>query len=253
MADPLHKLLKETLTLRTDTDGTRFVAEPYQAPLHAAAVHACSFAAFWDDPWQVYIRGFFPDPARGRDFMERELSALVDLEAMKGPGWVLKALPKDAAQPERVCGVMLWGAPDRWDHESFLDLIRVGFLGLLWAAGFTLGRRMYGALCSIDTVQKQYEAQHGRAYYLAFLAVDPEFQGRGLGSLLLNAAIECLDSFTTKHADLVTAKPSNIDFYRRFGFELVETHHEETGAPDLFFMARVPPPPASEPARSEPA
>jgi hypothetical protein len=57
-------------------------------------------------------------------------------------------------------------------------------------------------------------------------AVDPEFQGRGLGRMLLDLA----ETWATRHGyreiGLDTPEPAEhlITFYRHLGFHLVETH-----------------------------
>lgn len=75
-------------------------------------------------------------------------------------------------------------------------------------------------------------------WHLAFIAVDPAQQGRGLGAALLEASLEQCDRDGSP-AYLESTNPANLSLYRRFGFErigLIETDD----APPLFPMLRPP-------------
>ena len=84
-------------------------------------------------------------------------------------------------------------------------------------------------------------------WYLEVLSVRPEHQRQGLGSRLVTPILE--------HADgdgvpcyLETADPANVDFYQRFGFEIVNPALEViAGGPTLITMRRAPPEAADEP------
>ncbi|MBY6065186.1 GNAT family N-acetyltransferase [Leisingera aquaemixtae] len=75
-------------------------------------------------------------------------------------------------------------------------------------------------------------------WHLAFIAVDPSRQGKGVGSALLKASLEQCDA-DGRPAYLESTNPANLTLYRRFGFEqigLIETGE----APPLFPMLRQP-------------
>ena len=59
-------------------------------------------------------------------------------------------------------------------------------------------------------------------YYLEFLGVEPEFQGKGFGSVLLKSLTEKADA---EHAGcyLENSNPRNNPLYQRFGFQIVNT------------------------------
>lgn len=71
-------------------------------------------------------------------------------------------------------------------------------------------------------------------WYLAGLGVDPAFQGSGLGGALVRVV--------TDHAELPcllhTAKPANVDFYGRFGFEVVGDWRLGRAGPRIWTMRR---------------
>ena len=56
-------------------------------------------------------------------------------------------------------------------------------------------------------------------WHVGPVAVDPAWQGKGVGSKLMQAFVEKLDA-SGDYAYLETDKPENVTFYRRFGFEI---------------------------------
>jgi GNAT superfamily N-acetyltransferase len=62
--------------------------------------------------------------------------------------------------------------------------------------------------------------------------VEPELQGRGIGSLVLREYTRRLDE-AGEHSYLETEKPENVALYQRFGFEIVD-EAEVLGVPNWF-------------------
>ncbi|MGB5868733.1 MAG: GNAT family N-acetyltransferase [Albidovulum sp.] len=75
-------------------------------------------------------------------------------------------------------------------------------------------------------------------WHLAFIAVDPSCQGKGLGASLLQTSLEHCDA-DQKPAYLESTNPANLSLYTRFGFEQIGVI-ETDGAPPLFPMLRAP-------------
>lgn len=61
-------------------------------------------------------------------------------------------------------------------------------------------------------------------WYLPFIGVDPVAQGRGLGSVLMEAALARVDR-DRMPAYLENSNPKNRPFYERFGFQVVRDIH----------------------------
>ena len=75
-------------------------------------------------------------------------------------------------------------------------------------------------------------------YYLSILGVAPEAQGRGLGSKLLAPMLEHCDTEGVP-AYLESSKASNVRFYARHGFRVIEEMRFPRG-PRLWLMWRDP-------------
>ena len=88
----------------------------------------------------------------------------------------------------------------------------------------------------------------GPHYYLFVLGVDPAFQRRGLGRVLLAALSEKADAAGVP-CYLETDKPSSVELYRSAGYEVV-TEEDVPGVPGmhLWTMKRAPCPGRATPA-----
>jgi GNAT superfamily N-acetyltransferase len=62
--------------------------------------------------------------------------------------------------------------------------------------------------------------------------VEPELQGKGIGSVVLREYTRRLDE-AGEHSYLETEKPQNVALYQRFGFEVIE-EDEVVGVPNWF-------------------
>ena len=71
-------------------------------------------------------------------------------------------------------------------------------------------------------------------WHLGPIAVEPELQGQGIGSAMLQAFCTLVDSFGA-NAYLETDKRRNIDLYQRFGFTVMDSA-EVLGIPNWFML-----------------
>lgn len=78
-------------------------------------------------------------------------------------------------------------------------------------------------------------------WHLASLGTDPVRQRKGLAGRLLAALLSAAD-ITRLPTHLETSQPANLDFYRRFGFVVVEAI-DIADAPRMWAMRRTPPRP----------
>ncbi len=76
-----------------------------------------------------------------------------------------------------------------------------------------------------SALQAERKRQFGSSWrkkhwVLGPVAVDPDYQGQGIGTLLVSEALRRVDA-AGGTAAVETDKEENVHFYRRFGFELV--------------------------------
>ena len=76
-------------------------------------------------------------------------------------------------------------------------------------------------------------------YYLFAIGTRPDRQGQGVGGTLIQAGLESID-LENMPAYLESSKESNVLFYRKFGFEVIEKAVPENGCPPLWLMWRKP-------------
>ena len=128
------------------------------------------------------------------------------------------------------------------------------------AAAAWLSPDLLGQLTAIDqrveAAIAPHTTDHGRAYarfwdwvsetmpdapmwFLDVVAVSPHAQGSGMGSLLIRHGL-ALAGMDGLPAMLETATPANVDYYRRFGFDVWSRDQAPDGGPTVWFMVKHP-------------
>ena len=74
-------------------------------------------------------------------------------------------------------------------------------------------------------------------YYLEYIGVEPLFQGKSIGSIIMQHLINKADEVSVG-CYLENADPRNLSFYKRFGFQVID-EKEILGIPS-WFMWRAP-------------
>lgn len=178
--------------------------------------------AFDDDPvirWLLRDDDRFPTAAR--EFFELAL--------------VRQCLPHGEVRHIAHQATALWAPSDRW-QLGILDQLLLA-PSIFRIAGWW---RVRTALKALDVLEAMHP--HQPHMYLAFLATDPDHQGRGLGSSLLRAMAErCSAEGLPMY--LENTKPENESFYRHHGFEVIHDIHLGPGAPDYYTGMWWAPPP----------
>jgi len=129
-----------------------------------------------------------------------------------------------------VVGVAVWELPGQWK----VGLTRQ--LRLLPAMIGVFSRRLPRLLRALATLESRHPKEPH--YYLPFLGVKPQWQGRGLGSALLAPILERCDR---EHmpAFLEASTPRNRAMYERHGFAVTEEFRLGKGAPPQWRMWRA--------------
>ena len=197
-------------------------AESEQQLAAAAAVYT---RAFMDDPISIWVA---PDPAK----RARGLPLYFRM-AMK---YSLRFGGRVHRSDESPRAIATWLAPGR-SPPSTLGMLRTGMLRLLWASGPSDARRLLAFGDTVERLHKQDVTQVH--WYLWLLAVDPPFQGKGIGGELLRPTLQQVDR-AGQHCYLETARERNVSFYLRFGFRILRDEKLGQDGPRFWTLLRAP-------------
>ena len=171
--------------------------------------------AFHDDPVATHL---FPNP-RSRSARWSRFSGLA-IDAMADTAHVLTT--------DAVEGAAIWQLPTEAELGWRQNLcLAFGFLGV---TGFGARRALrLGDLSARHRIREPH-------YYLAALGTDPVHQSKGIGSALIEPVLARCERERLP-AYLESSKETNVPFYRKHGFEVIETL-EIPGGPTVWSMIR---------------
>ena len=132
---------------------------------------------------------------------------------------------------ESRAGAALWLPPGAWRTTTREDLALTR--SLMYPS--LLPRLPLVAYGLVGVERRHPSTPH---WYLAVLGTDPEAQGRGLGSAVLDEVLDRCDDDGVG-AYLESSKEANIAFYARFGFRVTDEHSLPRG-PRFWPMWRDP-------------
>jgi len=175
--------------------------------------------AFYDDP---VIQWLVPDDSERMQRSERRFAFYLRRVY----------LPHDECYAtEDGVGAAWWLPPETW-HLGPLAQLRLA-PGMIAA----LGPRVPQVLRAISTAESNHP--HEPHYYLPFLGVEPESQGKGIGTALLRPVLDRCDE-EGMGAYLEASTPRNRTCYLRQGFEVTEEFRYPKGGPPSWRMWREP-------------
>lgn len=187
------------------------------APVDAPAVAEAMARAFYDDPVVAHC---LPGPARRMRRLERGFELFLRRTYLRHD----KTFTTDG-----LGGGALWLPPGEWKLGG-LETLR-----LLPAMARCYGADVLRVLRVFDFLEKRHpEEPH---WYLGFLGVDPDLQGRGIGSALMQPVLARCDRDRVP-AYLEASTERNRRLYERHGFELVEEIRLPGGGPPMWRMWR---------------
>ena len=175
--------------------------------------------SFYDDPPMSWV---IADDARRVPLLERSFALY--LRKL----WLEQ---DETYTTDNVAGVCVWDAPGQW-KVGVLDQLR-----LLPSMARIFGRLLPRVLRGLATLESNHPSEPH--YYLPFVGVDPEWQGRGLGAALIRPVLDRCDD-ERMPAYLEASSPRNRGLYERHGFETTEEFTLGKGSPPIWRMWRAP-------------
>jgi ribosomal protein S18 acetylase RimI-like enzyme len=174
--------------------------------------------AFYDDPvvgdWGI------PDASRRIERLERGFRLFLERIYLR---------QDECYASDGAAGAAFWLPPDTWRLGGIEQLRLAARMAAIHARGVP----------RILTVLAYLESRHPHEphWYLAFVGVQPDRQGRGIGSALLAPVLERCDRDRAP-AYLEATSERNLALYQRHGFEVVETVWLPKGGPRVWRMWR---------------
>lgn len=114
-------------------------------------------------------------------------------------------------------------------------MLRCGMLGV----PFRIGLKPFTTfMAAVDVMDRIHKARMTEPHwYLMVIGVDPELQGRGVGSALVRDGLVEVDRLGHP-CYLETSEPRNVAFYERHGFVVLEEAPLGVGGPPAWAMRR---------------
>jgi GNAT superfamily N-acetyltransferase len=178
--------------------------------------------AFQDDPGAIV---FDPDPARRRERLPGFFRSFVAAGLAEAGGLVVAGDP--------VAGIACWFGPDQHGpSEEAMDAH--GFGDVLESWGPDASRRI---LTMVDEIEVQHDRRiAGPHFRLDFFGVDPERQGTGIGSALIEHGHRIADDLGLP-CYLETFTEANVRYYERRGYAVSGEYPVGDGVP-VYAMVR---------------
>jgi len=130
------------------------------------------------------------------------------------------------------------GAVAMWTPPGSFDVGPAAQARFLWQAvrAFKLAN-VRSRISAFNEIERHHpQEQH---YYLFFMGVDPERQGRGVGTELLTAMLRRCDA-ESMPAYLEATHEGLVPFYRRHGYREMDCVEPPCGCPTMYPMWRDP-------------
>jgi GNAT superfamily N-acetyltransferase len=131
-----------------------------------------------------------------------------------------------------IQGGAFWTPPGKWKLGMVQQL---GLLpDMIRCAGLS---RIPKIMSGLTGIEKKHP--HEPHYYLLALGVEPEMQGRSIGTQLMRPILERCDRDGVP-AYLESSKEINVPLYERNGFKVTEEYVVSGGGPKIWLMWRDP-------------
>jgi GNAT superfamily N-acetyltransferase len=180
---------------------------------------------------RALARGFYDDPV-AEWMMPRDHRRLAQLEDAFAKGLRGVYLQEgDCWTTGSVVGAAIWLPPGHWRIPVLRQLRLLPAMARIYGRDLPRAGRAFALLESEHPKDRPH-------WYLPFIAVDPEWQGKGIGTALLQPVLERCDRDGLP-AFLEASTPRNRACYERNGFRVTDVMHFPKGPP-MWKMWREP-------------
>ena len=159
--------------------------------------------AFYNDPFYVWI---MPDDNKRIQQIEWWMRILLKYTLLYG----------EIHYTEDRKAVAMWLGPDRPIVNDF----KIFSMGLILYPIKIGIRNFMRALDVSGQWDKEHKKMDKRHYYLMVIAVEPELQGKGIGSRLMQLGLKNADNDGLE-CFLETVTPEDVQFYRKHNFDVI--------------------------------
>jgi ribosomal protein S18 acetylase RimI-like enzyme len=180
--------------------------------------------AFKDDPINHYA---FPNPEERAKKMSYAYQYVLRYNLRYGRVFTTSS---------QLEGVSVWVHSDNLSSSFWRTLIS----GAMWSGmrmGFGAGRRMEQLDNYVDEIHRKLVPR--KHWYLLILGIDPQHQGKGYASQLLNGMLRDTDEEGVP-CYLETDGEQKVSMYQHFGFEVVDEYKVPNTQVHLVAMLREP-------------
>ena len=140
------------------------------------------------------------------------------------------------ATSPKIEGIAVWYLSDKY-KMTFLKQMRAGSLKLMIKLSKETTNRIWPMASFSNEIHHKYG--NFKHWYLSPIGVNPEFQGKGYGGLLIRAMLKRIDNEKLPCC-LETQNPINVEIYKRFDFEVVTEEKIPNSELPHFVMVRQP-------------
>jgi ribosomal protein S18 acetylase RimI-like enzyme len=159
--------------------------------------------AFYNDPYYLWI---MPNDKRRMAQLHWWMKILLRYTLMYG----------SIHHTEDHKGIAMWVGPDR----PVVDDVKILSMGVVMYP-FKIGIRNFLRVLDISGQwNKEHKKLSKRHYYLMVIAVEPEFQGKGIGSRLMQVGLTRVDDEKLE-CYLETVTEEDVEFYKKHNFDIV--------------------------------
>jgi GNAT superfamily N-acetyltransferase len=185
---------------------------------------------------EALARAFYADPCWGHLLRDEGVRADRLLRYFEADLENLVPDHRDLWVTDDLSGAALWAPPGRWDVPVGAAFREVPAMRRVF------GRRLLLATRALVQIVRRHP-RRPEHWYLHYLGVVPERQGRGLGGMLMRPTLERCDRERLP-AYLESSTERNRALYERNGFGVTDTFHMPARGPLVRQMWREPATPA---------